>query len=221
MNKLVIFDLDGTLLDTPRSIVETITATFAAMQFEKCSFDEMRATIGLPLEIAFSTLTNLRSNHDLITSAVKKYQTLYKEMILPKAKELLFPNVESSLRYLRDNNYKLAIITNKIYQSAVSILSSSEILHYFDVVVGADLVAHRKPHPEAANRVLNKLGVLSENTVMVGDTHHDILMAKNAGIQSIAVTYGIDAKKDLALSHPTWIVDNFSEVLKIIVEHNA
>jgi phosphoglycolate phosphatase len=80
-------------------------------------------------------------------------------------------------------------------------------------VVGADQVTHPKPHPESGQMVLRELGVPAERAVMVGDTTHDLLMARACGMRSIAVTYGVHSVHELRTADPTWLVDTFDDVL--------
>ncbi|MDX6719365.1 MAG: phosphoglycolate phosphatase [Solirubrobacteraceae bacterium] len=216
MTYVVAFDLDGTLVDTPRAIVETFTAAFAAMAAQPRDAAAIRATIGLPLELAFSTLLGVALEDDRVAHGVKQYQALFKELVLPRASALIFPGVADGLEALRAQGHTLAVATSKVYASADALLSAAGLRGAFSVVVGADQVTHPKPHPEMAQAIMRTFGVSPERAVMVGDTTHDLLMAQAAGMSSVAVTYGVHGVQELRSSDPTWIADTFDDVLDCI-----
>ncbi|MBU2706128.1 HAD family hydrolase [Zooshikella marina] len=220
MNKnSVIFDLDGTLIDTPRAIIETFTQTFLTMGLAAQKAEDIRATIGLPLEKAFSRLLNLPADNELVIQCINQYQLLFKEIILPKAKTLIFPGVEDGLATLSKQELPLAIATSKFYASADALLKAAGLRDYFSVLVGADQVNNPKPDPEAGYLTLRKLNNASvENAIMIGDTTHDLKMANAAGMRSIAVTYGIHSLPVLRSANPTWTADTFTDVVNIIAE---
>ncbi|MBW4597761.1 MAG: HAD family hydrolase [Brasilonema angustatum HA4187-MV1] len=220
MKNSVIFDLDGTLIDTPRAIVETFAATFVSIGAPVCEAKDIRATIGLPLEQAFSKLIGVPLNNNLVSQGVQQYLVLFKELILPKAEELIFPGVKDGLTAFLDQGFLLAVATSKFQASAEALLQAAGLHGYFSIVVGADQVAQPKPNPESGYLIMEKLGVQAEQTVMVGDTTHDMLMAKAAGINSLAVTYGVHNLEKLKSSYPTWIVDTFDDVVATITVAN-
>ncbi|MFC9843889.1 HAD family hydrolase [Streptomyces sp. NPDC060223] len=213
MAQLAVFDLDGTLVDTPRAIVETFSATFGSLGVAVPDASDIRATIGLPLEQGFGRLLGLATDHELVTRGVGQYQVHFKELVLPRAPELLFTGVVEGLDTLRDRGVTLAVATSKFHASADALLTAAGLRDHFALVVGADEVTHPKPHPESGRLVLDTLGIPAERAVMVGDTTHDLKMANAAGLRSIAVTYGIHDAAELATAEPTWIVDTFDEVV--------
>jgi phosphoglycolate phosphatase len=213
MNYIAIFDLDGTLVDTPRAIVETIIDTFARLGVPSRDSAAIRATIGIPIAKAFGTLLGVGSDDGLVAEGIKQYQALFKERVLPKARSLIFPGVADGLASLRTLGFTLAVATSKHYASADALLQAAGLRDPFSLVVGADQVLNPKPHPEIGHMILQQLGFSAEHAVMVGDTTHDLLMAKAAGMRSIGVTYGIHNKGELKSAEPTWIADTFAEVL--------
>lgn len=216
MTFAIIFDLDGTLIDTPRAIVDTFSEVLKSMRAECPDASTIRATIGLPLGIAFSQLLKLSLDDPCVAYAIKQYQALFKVNILPKAKDLIFSDVVEGLTMLRDQNYLLAVATSKIYASAEALLKAADLWKYFHLVVGADQVMQPKPHPEMGRFVMRELGVVAYNSVMVGDTTHDLCMARDLGMRSIAVTYGVHDLQKLQSAEPTWVADTFNEVLHYI-----
>jgi phosphoglycolate phosphatase len=218
MTHVVIFDLDGTLVDTPRAIVETFTAAFATMGVQAQETLAIRATIGLPLDQAFAKLMGVPLNDAQVARGVEQYQVFFKELVLPNARELVFPGVADGLAALGGQGIALAVATSKFYRSADALLTAAGLRDHFDVMVGADQVTRPKPNPEMGETIMRKLGLLAERAVMVGDTTHDLLMAKAAGMRSIAVTYGVHSLRELKSADPTWTADSFEDVVKCVQE---
>lgn len=217
MKSAMIFDLDGTLIDTPSGIVEAFSVTLKSIGAASIDAAAIRATVGLPLEKAFAGLLEIAPDDAKISHAIKQYQSAFTEIVLPKAKELIFPGVITGLTTLKARGFALAVATSKFYASAEALLKAAELWEFFDVVVGADQVTHPKPHPEMGHLVLQKLNVLPVNAIMVGDTTHDILMARDAGMRAIAVTYGVHTITKLQSSEPTWTINAFADVLTCVL----
>lgn len=212
----IVFDLDGTLLDTPRAIVQAFTASLSAMGIQPPAGPAIRATIGLPLEVAFAGLLSISPEDPRIAECIRQYQHFFKELILPTARQLIFPGVLAGLATLRAEGFLLAVATSKFHASAVAILDAAGLGGKFDLVVGADQVSKPKPDPEMGLHVLAELGLAADHAVMVGDTTHDVFMATAVGIGSIAVTYGIHGVPELLSAQPSWILDTFDEVVTCI-----
>ncbi|MDF5753535.1 HAD family hydrolase [Spongiactinospora sp. TRM90649] len=213
---VAVFDLDGTIVDTPRAIVESFTAALAAFGTELPAPAEIRATIGLPLEQAVGKLLGVAADDPRTGEGVRRYQAHFREHILPRAAELLFPGARDGLTALSERGAALAVATSKHYASADALLSAAGIRDLFRVVVGADQVTHPKPHPESGHAVLTACALPAERAVMVGDTTHDLLMAKACGMRSIAVTYGVHSLPELRAAGPTWIAGTFDEVTALL-----
>lgn len=213
MISAIFFDLDGTLIDTPRGIVGTFSEVFKSIGKTGINPTSIRSTIGLPLEKAFGKLLEIEPPDERIADAIRRYQEFFKEIVLPKAKQLIFPGVQEGLTQLKKHEFRLCVATSKFFTSAEALLKAADLWDCFEIVVGADQVTKPKPDPEMAFYLMKKLNVMPENSIMVGDTTHDLIMARDANIRSIAVTYGIHDIKTLEAASPTWIAGNFSEVV--------
>ncbi len=217
MKSLALFDLDGTLMDTPQAIVDTFTASLASVGVHGVAAEAIRATIGRPLGEAFEHLIGEDGGAGAAATAVERYLELYRERIVPQAERLLYPGVVEGLASLRSQGVILAVVTSKFTASAEALLIAGGVRDRFAMVVGADAVAQPKPHPEAGLLVTAKLGFQPGETVMVGDTTHDILMAHNAGMDSVAVTYGIHPPAVLDTAAPTWTASSFPAAVEHIL----
>ncbi|MGW4213082.1 HAD family hydrolase [Lentzea sp. NPDC004789] len=218
MNRCVIFDLDGTLVDTPRGIVTTFAAVFAQLDLPTVDSSSIRATIGLPLPAAFAKVLGTAQDEPVVARCVELYQPTFRRIVLPVATQLVFPGVFDGLRTLREDGFLLAVATSKFIVNAEALLVAAGLREEFSVVVGADQVAKPKPDPESGFVVLQRLGVSPANAIMVGDTTHDVLMAHGAGMSSIGVTYGVHSVDQLLTAGPTWLVDSFAGVVATVRE---
>src|SRR5436309_7031220 len=144
----VIFDLDGTLVDTPLVIVQT---ALAALEYKGCAGptpDAIRATIGLPLTIAFSGLLGLPETHGNVQGCVEEYRRLWRERVVPRSKEFLYPGVAEGIAELHRSGLRLGVATSKAQAGAVAQLDAASIAPYFDVVAGYDAVTRPNPEPD-------------------------------------------------------------------------
>ncbi len=214
--RAVFFDLDGTLVDTPKGIVVAFKAALNDLGKLHVDEAEIRATIGLPLPEAFKKLLGKDLNESLVEEGIDLYQSHFRNLVLPRAAQLVFPDVHDGLQELSDRGMHLAVVTNKFHATAEQLLISAGLQSVFQLVVGADQVTRPKPHPEMGYLALSKFDLAPSQTIMVGDTVHDLKMASNAGMRSIAVTYGIHSFTQLISANPTWIERRFKDVVRRI-----
>lgn len=216
MRRCAIFDLDGTLVDTPRGIVTTFAAVFAQLDLPTADSPTIRGTIGLGLPAAFAKVLGVPEDEPVVSRCVDLYRPTFRKIVLPVASQLVFPGVHDGLRSLRDNGFLLAVATNRFIAPAEELLTAAGLRDEFSVVVGADEVAHPKPDPGAGLLVLDRLGVAPRNAVMVGDTTYDIDMAHGAGMSSVAVTYGVHGVDQLLSAEPTCLAGSFGEAVAAV-----
>ncbi|MCH9643884.1 MAG: HAD family hydrolase [Gammaproteobacteria bacterium] len=211
---LIVFDLDGTLIDTPEGIVRTFLAVFKNRGRTDIKPEAIRQTIGRPLEEAFASLLDVSSSDPEVAAAVKEYRKIFDDIVLPNAKELVFPDVVQGLNELKEAGARLAVATHRHSASTEALLKATGIFDHFEKVVCANQVTHKKPHPEMGNVIMQALGVTAEECIMVGDTTYDILMGKNAGMScTIAVTYGVDTVDTLKTAEPDYMAGDFNDVM--------
>ncbi|MEH0419636.1 HAD-IA family hydrolase [Streptomyces sp. B21-083] len=217
MTRVAMFDLDGTLVDSPRAIVEAFGVAFEAMGADPRDPADVRATIGLPLEQAFGKLLGVPQDDPRVAEGVAQYQKAFRTVILPRAKSLVFPGVAEGLDELRRRGVVLTVATSKFHASADALLTAAGLRDHITVLIGADDVTYPKPHPESGLLILERLDARPEHAVMVGDTTHDLRMAEAAGIASVAVTYGVHQRAELDAARPTYVAETFPEVVAHII----
>lgn len=194
--KAALFDLDGTLLDTPSMIVAALREETIRVTGRRHSDDRIRALVGLPLDDIAEALADKDTDH--ANRIASGYRRRYIERIVPTGVGLVFPFVEVGLKQLREAGWSIGVVTSKNHQGALEILASAGLVSAIDVVVGADDVADPKPHPAPILAALKRLGVPPKYAVMVGDSRYDIQSGGRAGVRTIGVSYGVGRASDLA-----------------------
>jgi phosphoglycolate phosphatase len=183
--QLVVFDWDGTLLDSAGAIVNAIQASCRDLGLEEPSDAQARHVIGLGLADAMRhAVPSLppERGHEM----VERYRFHY---LSADHQLVLFPGVREMLARLQAAGHVLAVATGKSRLGLDRAFEHSGLGAVFQASRCAD-ECHSKPHPQMLEELMAEFGVASESTVMIGDTSHDLLMAKNAGVDGLAVTYG-------------------------------
>ena len=218
--ELIIFDFDGTLIDSIPDLANSVNYMLKSLKRDTFSEDSIRSWVGNGAETlvarALSGDTQIDENLDkeLLKSALDIFLKYYEKNVAIHT--VAYPEVTSTIEALKEKNYKLAIVTNKPFKFIEPILKSLNMESMFDMCIGADSLELKKPHPEPLLHVCNKLGISVENSLMVGDSKNDILAANAANMQSIAVNYGYNYDEDISKYNLTIVIDNFSEILKVL-----
>lgn len=211
--KLIIFDFDGTLADTRRTIVKTLQMTMEQLHLPVASEAACVATIGLPLIEAFRILC------PNTPEGTEKQCTLIYSDIFEKNKKILvpelFPHVADTIRYLSEKGLTLTVASSR---NSPSLNDFIRELHLDSIcyVLGADNVAHAKPHPEPVLKTLRDLHFKPEETLVVGDMPLDINMGASAGAATCGVTYGNATRQQLVEAKADWVIDDFAELALVI-----
>ncbi len=211
--KLIILDFDGTLADTSRGIVRTMTATFQQCGYAVPSDAAICRTIGLPLVQSIAELAGIEGNE--LRKAVDTYRELF-ETIGNKG-VTLFPEVKETLRTLHEMGYTLCIATSRGHESVKSMCHELGILPYMSHIVACEDVEKAKPHPEAVLTLMQKTAMTPSQTWVIGDTTFDIGMGRGAQCRTIGVTYGNHSREELLSAHATKVIDRFGDVLKCVM----
>lgn len=208
---LIVFDLDGTLIDSKYDLASSINYVRALYDLPQLSVDKVRSYVGDGLAVLMEkSLPGLAGSE--IEIATIKYRAYYGTHLLETTK--LYRGVKESLEKL--SGVKKALLTNKPENFTKNILSGLAIEKYFKLVIGCDAGPKRKPDPFYLNEMLFKLKMDKGRCLMVGDGKNDLLAAKAAGIKCAAVLYGYTAKQELAALDPDYNINNFEEILAIV-----
>ena len=218
--KLILFDLDGTLVDSIPDLV--VAVNYMLNETGEKPFDEetIRTWVGNGVQVlvkrALSGSVDIDENLDkeLYQRSLDIFLKFYKENVCVKTTS--YDGVKKTLESLKEKGFTLSIVTNKPYDFVGPILKKLEIDTLFDMIVGGDSLEKKKPDPLPLTHVCEKLGFSIKESVMVGDSKNDILAAKSADMDTIGVTYGYNYGENISLYDPDIIVERFSELEKVL-----
>ncbi|MBM4169948.1 MAG: HAD family hydrolase [Ignavibacteria bacterium] len=207
----VIFDIDGTILDSHRDIVDAQIWTLRQFGVDGIADEQMRRHIGKPIAEIFASLLP-PSLHNEIPRASIVYRDRYRAHMLKHTK--LFPGVESTLSTLSRRGVGLAIATTKSTETSSKLLSHFGIASLFQLVQGSDSPPY-KPDPAIIHTILDTLKWNARETLMVGDSANDILAGKSAGTLTCGVTYGSLGRDEMKSLNPDCVIDSISELTSL------
>lgn len=212
--KLVIFDFDGTIMDTKNTIIAAKQETLRQMGLAVADEQTCANTIGMSAKTGFQKLCPELSE-EMIGVCMKRYREIFDETkkVVPP---VLFPNVVETLNELKKKDIICTIATSRGRKSLIDFLESMSIAKYFSYILAAEDTALLKPNAEPVNKTLIDLSYDAENAIVVGDMPFDIIMGKNAGVYTCGVTYGVSDKNSLLESGADYLIDNISELLEIV-----
>lgn len=213
MISAVLFDLDGTLIDTNNLIIQSFKHTYKKHLNREIDEKEIIMCFGEPL---LDTLARYdRENaHEMIETYREHNEAIHDEL----AKEIVGANV--TLNELKALGIKVGVVTSKRRQLAERGLNLFKLFDVMDVIVTPEDTSKHKPDAEPVLKACEKLSVIPSETIMVGDSHFDILCGKNAGAKSCLVKYSALPLDKLLIHNPDYIIDEIGDILKIIREEN-
>jgi len=211
--RLLIFDLDGTLVDSQDQIARSFNAALRAVGGQAVAHEIVYAMIGLPLSHMFTQALPESPRH-LVEMAITVYREHYERVEIPRSAP--FPGVVETLAAARDASRTLTIAPTKIQEVADAVVDAAGLRKYFSLVLGGDRVPYHKPHPALVLHTLKLVGVCAEQALVVGDSSYDILMAAGAGVRSCGVTYGAQPAEALCAAGATYLIVSMPELLPLI-----
>jgi len=206
--QLLIFDWDGTLMDSEARIVACAQAAAQDISIEVPTDASVRNIIGLGLKEAFDVLF---PEHDEKTMARFVEQYRHHFLHVDETPSALFAGVQHMLDCLQEMDFLLAIATGKGRPGLNLVLEETQLGSYFQATRTAD-ETFSKPNPEMLYQILNELGIEAQNALMIGDTEYDLQMASNARMPSLAVSYGVHEVERLKRHNPVACVDDIEQM---------
>ena len=208
--ELIIFDWDGTLMDSENKIVRCFEKSAAEVGIDYPGDDAVRNIIGLGLKEALDVLLP-DEDQSIRDQLVERYRVHFLEKDTTEMP--LFEGVESGLDALLEYGYTLAIATGKARRGLARVLDETGLHDHFSVTRCSD-EAVSKPHPRMVYDILNETGVDAGSAIVVGDTVYDIQMAHNAAADALAVSYGVHEEERLLAEKPVDCVGDFAGVIR-------
>lgn len=205
----IIFDMDGTLIDTNDLVMDCIKKTvYKYMGYipEKDSFNEI---IGKPLDVQMSFFSEKYA-----VEMIDYYRKIYLERRDEDTK--IFTGIIELLKALDESEIKMAIVSNKGSRGIEHGLEMFKMKNFFELILSVADVENKKPHPEAINKVLKIWNMKKEEVLFVGDSHNDILAANNAGVKSVLVGWSILPIEQFENLKIDYIIDEPMEIITII-----
>jgi phosphoglycolate phosphatase len=200
--ELLVFDWDGTLMDSAGAIVASIQASCRDLGLPVPGRERAAHVIGLGLKDALSYAVP-----ELPPADYGKMAERYRHHYMAREPELaLFPRVPEMLASLKQRGHLLAVATGKSNIGLQRVLEATRLKQYFDASRCAD-ETHSKPHPAMLQELMRELLIEPEATLMIGDTAHDLQMAVNAGVPALAVSYGAHPRDSLTGFNPLACID--------------
>ncbi|WP_456429353.1 phosphoglycolate phosphatase [Nitratifractor sp.] len=217
---LLLFDLDGTLIDSVPDLSRALNATLKELGLP--TYDEATIRVWIGNGAAMLVKRGLAGKREIEEEPQEALFERAMEIFLKNYEEVLndatglYPEVEETLKKLRERGYRMAIVTNKPSQFVGPILKNLAVESYFDHIVGGEDLPRKKPDPLPLLHACERLGCDPKKAVMIGDSSNDILAARAASIPSIAVSYGYSAERPIESFGPDAVVGRFGEILRIL-----
>jgi len=211
--RLIIFDWDGTLMDSETQIVHAMHGAIGDMGLEERSADQCRNIIGLGLKEAIDALYP-GCDAAFQDRFVERYRHHW--FSIAHTSEL-FPGASETLHLLKESGFLLAVATGKGRAGLDKVLANTGLEDVFSATRCSD-ETQSKPHPQMVSEILDELDTEPHQALMVGDTEYDLLMANNAGVNPVAVSYGVHERERLMQHHPLVCLDNISELVDWLAE---
>jgi len=209
----VLFDLDGTLIDSIGLILESMRYAFAKCGRETPTDAEWLAGVGIPLRTMFQSYAASDAELDRFIAAYREHQLAQHDFLVR-----CYDDVHTTLAQLARRGHPLAVVTSKTDALARRGLEHTGILEYFDTIVGCDACSRHKPHPEPVLTALDRLGYAAHEAVFVGDSVHDVEAGNAAGVLTVAALWGPFSRDQLAVASPSRFVERIADLLQLLAE---
>jgi phosphoglycolate phosphatase len=204
---LMIFDFDGTLINSGSDLVTAVNHTLKTLGIPVLKKEKIREFVGDGVrKLVERSLGD--ASHDKFDEALDLFMSYYDEHLLDTTG--LCPGVVETLDYFKMK--KKVIVTNKLYSFTLKIAKRLKITQYFDDILGADSSPYKKPDSRVIRPLMKKYNVDDKHTVVIGDGNNDVLVAKNAGVLSCAMLNGLGNKDELLQLKPDYFCENIKEL---------
>lgn len=214
----VLFDFDGTVMDTNEIILKSWEYTFEQLKGEKPDRKMLLATFGEPLKMTMYHFFG--GDAEQVERNIEIYRSYQREHYLDHIR--LFPGVYEMLAAVKTAGYRTALVTSRLKPTTYDGVRKFEIGKFFDYIVTADDVTRHKPDPQPARKALQYLRSSEESAVMLGDTKQDVLCAKNAGVISVLVGWSMALPREKAVGElkPDYILENPGDLTGLLASIN-
>jgi phosphoglycolate phosphatase len=186
--RALIFDLDGTLIDSKRDLIHSVNATLFEMGREKLHEETISGYIGHGAPLLVSRALGSEAKEEELRCALQFFLAYYEEHKLDTT--CAYPGVTQAMTELNRKQLPMAVLTNKPVRISVRILEALGLANYFRAIYGGNSFETKKPDPFGANTILTEFGAAPKEAMLIGDSEVDVQTARNAGTIAVAVNYG-------------------------------
>lgn len=213
--KLVICDLDGTLLDSVPDLAVAVDSMLLGLGRPAAGIERVRDWVGNGSAVLVRRALAGSIEHAGVDAeeAEAAHQVFLQAYAAGHALTTIYPGVMAFLDGLKAQGIKLALATNKPERFVAPLLEEQGLLGYFDWLVGGDTLAVQKPDPAALYWIMGEAGVAAADTLLVGDSRNDVLAGRAAGVKVLAVSYGYNHGRPVSLENPDLLVDSLDVLL--------
>ncbi|WP_417604708.1 phosphoglycolate phosphatase [Oceanimonas baumannii] len=215
---LVQFDLDGTLIDSVPQLADAISAMLSKLGLATQSVNAVRGWVGNGADMLVQRALTAALGQAPDAALQQQARSMFDEAYANHADGALvfYPGVLSTLEQVRASGMRMALVTNKPYRFVPGILAAAGLGSHFELVLGGDSLAEKKPSPAPLLHVCRQLDISPARSLMVGDSENDVLAAKAAGMAVAGLTYGYNYGRSIADSQPDWVLDDFAGLASIL-----
>lgn len=215
LRRLLIFDLDGTLIDSQRDLANSVNASRAHLGLGPLEDKLIYSYVGNGAPVLIRRALGIEATQADVDKALEFFLHFYHEHKLDFT--TLYPGVKTALDRLLDAGHQLAVLTNKPWRISEAIIAGLGLDKHFQRVYGGNSFAEKKPHPIGIDTLVTELSFAREATIMVGDSSVDIRTARNAGVMACGVTYGFQPET-LKTDPPDLLIDNMTELADFVLK---
>ena len=223
--QLLIFDFDGTLIDSVPDLADATNAMLTTLGKDTYPIDTIRNWIGngSRMLVERALVGDVTVPEDALTKAEADHaEQLFFEAYtkIGGSKTVAYPDVDSGLKQLHAAGYTLALVTNKPIRFVPKILQTFGWQDLFSEVMGGDSLSTKKPDPAPLLHVCTQLGITPDQAIMIGDSRNDILAGQNANMDTLGLSYGYNYGQDIRKLDPTEAFDHFADLVDWIMKEN-
>jgi phosphoglycolate phosphatase len=212
--KLILWDLDGTLVDSELDLAHSINAMLRHLKRPELPVEVVASYIGDGAPMLVRRALGDPQDESFVQSALEYFMAYYREHKLDNT--FVYPGILETLEAIRQHStIQMAVLTNKPINPSLGICDGLKLTEYMTKVVGGNSFPTKKPDPHGARVLLEEHGAAATEAVMIGDSQNDVLTANNAGMYSIGVTYGL-SPESLKIHKPDVLIDYPAELLEVL-----
>jgi pyrophosphatase PpaX len=212
----ILFDLDGTLIDSIELILNSARFAFEKLGRECPSDEEWLAGVGIPLFTMFRRYARDEADCSALIAAYREYQLANHDRLTR-----CYDEVVDTVAEFRARGHEIGIVTSKSEALAIRGLAHVGLARYMDTIVGCDSSSRHKPDPEPVRIALHRLDVLPEDAIFVGDSVHDVLAGNAAGVHTVAALWGAFRREDLEPGAPNAWLERISDLMNLVDRWNG